>query len=229
MEAIILAGGLGTRLSHVVSDVPKPMAPVAGRPFLQLVADELIQQGVDRLIMAVCYKKESIMDYFGDRYRTAGIVYSVEDKPLYTGGAVKKALSLCREERVLVINGDTFFPVDLPSMRGFALDRNKQAVIAVKEMREFTRYGAVSVRKNGEITAFHEKAFCARGYINGGIYDLRRDALDDQPEAFSLETDCFPGLLRKRELLAFPSDAFFVDIGIPEDYSFAQKWFGERT
>ena len=227
MEAIILAGGFGTRLSQVVKDVPKPMAPVAGHPFLKYVLDDLIEQGVDRIVLAVCYKKECILDYFGDQYANAEIVYSVEDKPLLTGGAIKKALTECQEQRVFVINGDTFFKVDLKAMRAYSQKEKKTITIAVKEMMECSRYGLLSINEHNEVTAFHEKQFCQRGFINGGIYDIRRDALDDAPEKFSLEQEFFPHMLRKLEIAAFVSNGAFIDIGVPEDYEKAQYLFKE--
>lgn len=229
MEAIVLAGGFGTRLAQVVKDVPKPMAPVAGKPFLQYVADDLIEQGMDRLIFAVCYKKECIMDFFDGNYRGAEVAYSVEEEPLLTGGAIRKALSQCREDRAFVINGDTFFGVDLKAMRAFSLRAGKEVVIAVREMRNFSRYGTVSVNAQMEVTAFHEKRQCQRGYINGGIYDLRRGVLETYPEAFSMEELCFPALLQARELSTFVSEGMFIDIGIPEDYERAQALFGSGT
>lgn len=228
MEAIVLAGGFGTRLAQVVKDVPKPMAPVAGKPFLQYVADDLIEQGVDRLIFAVCYKKEIIMDFFGAGYRGAEAVYSIESEPLLTGGAIRQALGMCREERAFVINGDTFFSVDLAAMRKTSQSTGKEIMIAVKEMHDFSRYGKVAVNDTMEVTAFHEKQFCERGYINGGIYDVKRTALNTYPQKFSLESECFPELLKDRQIGAFASDGLFIDIGIPEDYERAQTLFGEK-
>lgn len=225
MEAIILAGGFGTRLAQVVKEVPKPMAPVAGRPFLQYVADDLIGQGVDRMLFAVCYKRETIMDFFGGNYRGVDIAYSVEREPLLTGGAIRQAVKDCREERVFVINGDTFFAVDLKAMRHFSEKTGKKVTIAVKGMQDFSRYGKVEINDAMEVTAFHEKQFCKQGYINGGVYDIKRAALADYPAKFSMETECFPELLKTREIAAFASDGMFIDIGIPEDYERAQTLF----
>ena len=225
MEAIILAGGFGTRLAQVVRDVPKPMAPVAGKPFLQYVVDDLIRQGVDHMVLAVCYKKEVIMDFFGDRYNGADIRYSVEAEPLLTGGAIKKALGMCSEERVFVINGDTFFCVDLKEMRRFSQRMGRNINIAVKEMRDFSRYGSVAVDTDMAVTAFHEKQFCERGYINGGVYDICRQALMNYPAKFSMENECFPKMLKAGEIIAFASDGLFIDIGVPEDYKRAQSMF----
>lgn len=228
MEAIVLAGGFGTRLAQVVKNVPKPMAPVAGKPFLVYVVEDLIAQGVGRIVIAVCYKKECIMDFFGTQYKGAEILYSVEESPLLTGGAIKQALSLCREERVLIVNGDTYFSVDFAKMRAFAEGKNTSATIAVKEMRDFDRYGKVEVNECGIATAFHEKAPCERGWINGGIYDIKANCLQGYPVKFSLEQACFPKLLEAGEIAAFPSDGFFIDIGIPEDYERAQTLFKGR-
>lgn len=227
MEAIILAGGFGTRLAQVVKDVPKPMAPVAGKPFLRYLVEDLILQGVERIVMAVCYKKECIMDFFGSCYRGAEILYSIEKTPLYTGGAIRQALEYCKESRVFVLNGDTFFSVDLQKMRSYAEVKRKSVVIAVKEMADFDRYGKVEVSSTGIVSAFYEKAPCRRGWINGGIYDLKADCLAGYTAAFSLEQECFPKFLQAEEIAAFPSQGFFIDIGIPEDYERAQSLFEE--
>lgn len=225
MEAIVLAGGFGTRLAQVVKDVPKPMAPVCGRPFLEYLLDWLISQSADRIVLAVGYKKECIIDHFGHEYKGAAIAYSVEDTPLYTGGAAKKALGLCHDERIFVVNGDSWFPVNLRRMRSGAEASGMPVIIAVKRMHHFSRYGNVSIDCEGVITAFNEKRFCEDGFINGGIYDVARTALEGYPAAFSMENDYFPVLVRERRIRAFPDDGSFIDIGIPEDYDRAQELF----
>lgn len=222
MEAIVLAGGFGTRLAHIVSDVPKPMAPVAGKPFLEYIMNDLVDNGVTHIVIAVHHMKNCIMDYFGHNYRGVVIDYSIEDIPLKTGGAIKKALSYCKEDRVLVINGDTFYTVPLKEMHQYAQKRGKAITIAVKEMTDFSRYGKVDIDRDLLITAFHEKEFCAKGYINGGIYDIARNALDRYETAFSIEELCFPEMLKAGEIGAFVSNSYFIDIGVPEDYARAQ-------
>lgn len=222
MEAIVLAGGFGTRLSHIVSDVPKPMAPVGHKPFLEYILMDLVDSGVDHIVIAVHYLKETIMEHFGSCFYGAEVDYSIEDVPLKTGGAIKKSLSFCREERVLVVNGDTFYKVPLHQMHQFAEASGKQIVIAVKEMTDFSRYGKVDVDKRGLITAFHEKEFCSKGFINGGVYDIDKQVLDPYPEVFSMEEQCFPRVLEHRQIAAFQSDGYFIDIGVPEDYAKAQ-------
>lgn len=225
MEAIVLAGGFGTRLAQVVKDMPKPMAPVCGRPFLEYLLDWLTGRGVDRIVLAVGYKKECVMDHFGHDYKGAAIAYSPEDTPLYTGGAAKKAMSMCREKRVFVANGDSWFPVDLLRMRRDAGASGAPVAIAVKRMQRFSRYGNVTIDSEGFITAFNEKRYCEDGFINGGVYDVSRTVLDDYPEAFSMENDCFPALVLEKKIRAFSDEASFIDIGIPEDYARAQELF----
>ena len=227
MEAIVLAGGFGTRLAHIVSDVPKPMASVSGRPFLEYILTDLVQNGVDHIVIAVHHMKETIMNYFGNTYQGAAIDYSVEEIPLKTGGAIKKALSLCREDRVLIINGDTFYKVPLRDMLHHAQNVGTPICIAVREMTNFSRYGKADVSEDGFITAFHEKELCAKGYINGGIYAIEKNVLDKYPQVFSIEELCFPNMLADRKIAAFVSNAYFIDIGIPEDYARAQKDFQE--
>lgn len=227
MEAIVLAGGFGTRLAHVVSDVPKPMALVAGKPFLEYILQDLVKNGVDHIIIAVHHKKDIIIKHFGTLFCGVPIDYSVEDIPLKTGGAIKKALSLCREDRVFIINGDTFYKVPLMEMQAFAGRFGGPVVIAVKEMTDFSRYGKVDVDKEGVVTCFHEKEFCAQGYINGGVYNVAKNALDTYPETFSIEETCFPKMLKDRDIAAFLCNGYFIDIGIPEDYEKAQHDFKE--
>lgn len=225
MEAIVLAGGFGTRLSHIVSNVPKPMAPVAGKPFLEYILDDLVENGITHIILAVHHKKESIINYFGDYFKSAIIDYSIEKVPLKTGGAIKQGLSFCREDRVLVVNGDTFYKVPYQRMHQFSIKKGKMVTIAVKEMANFSRYGKIDINGNGVVTAFHEKEFCSKGYINGGVYDIARSALDLCPDTFSIEDVYFPTILAEEEIQAFPCNNYFVDIGVPEDYQKAQKDF----
>ncbi len=213
MEAIILAGGFGTRLQSVVSDVPKPMALINNKPFLAYLVEELISNGITRIIMAVGYKKEVIEEYFQNSYQNCEIIYSNEETPLGTGGCVKQALSLCNEEEDFIVNGDTMFKVDLKEMK-----KNKSNSIAVKPLENFDRYGEVIF--NEYITSFKEKQYCKKGYINGGIYLLNKNIFNkyNLEERFSLEVDFFEKYLEELNLKPFISDTYFIDIGIPEDY-----------
>ncbi len=229
MEVVILAGGFGTRLAGLVRDAPKPMAPVAGRPFLEYILDDLIRQGATRAVLAVGYKKEVIIEHFRQNYRGLEIRYSQEHAPLLTGGAIRQALSLCREERVFVINGDTFFQVNLPALRDFSEKKDGGTAIALKQMEDFSRYGAIEMDMAGSITAMYEKRYFRQGYINGGIYDMPRRVLEDYPKKFSLENDGFPRMLTEKQLFGFPSGGFFIDIGVPEDYRKAQELFASHA
>lgn len=224
MQAIILAGGFGTRLQSVVSDVPKPMAPVCNRPFLTYLLDELDLQGFTKVVLAVGYKKEIIMDYFKNKYKSVEIVYSVEEKPLGTGGCVKLAMKYITDPFAFVLNGDTMFKVDYKCMA-----EQKDLSIACKKMYRFDRYGEVQIHQ-GIITAFQEKKFVEVGYINGGIYYLPRDIFDkyDLPERFSIEKDFFEAYIQKLSIKAYLSDDHFLDIGIPEDYAKAQVDFRNK-
>ena len=223
-EAIVLAGGFGTRLAHVVPDVCKPMAPVAGRPFLRYIMDQLDGARFDRAMVADGYRREQIEDFFGAAYRGLQVEYSPEDEPLFTGGAVKQALAKCHNDWVFVLNGDTWLDVDFAAMEAVAAGApaSVQAVIAVKRMRDFERYGTVDVDACGLITAFHEKQPCADGLINAGIYLIRRAALSAMPKRFSLENDFFEKVVAAGALVACECGGGFIDIGVPEDYELAQ-------
>ena len=157
MEAIILAGGFGTRLQGLVKDVPKPMAPVNGRPFLTYVLDHLLRYDVSRIILSVGYKHEAIQAYFGSAYHSVPIVYAVENTPLGTGGGIKKALEMARSSPVLVVNGDTFFDVGLDALLAAHHERNADVTMAVKEMDNVERYGSVTFDSSGRLTFFGEK------------------------------------------------------------------------
>ena len=220
MEAIVLAGGFGTRLKHIVSDVPKPMAPVCGRPFLRYILDDLQEKGVERVILATGYKSEMIQDFFGRSYRGMELIYSREDTPLGTGGALKQALRLCHGERAVAVNGDTYFDVDFAAMERSA--QPGRIVLAAKRMRNFDRYGTLEL--NGtRVTSFREKAPCREGLINGGIYLLERLVLEGVPrDCFSFETEILEPMAEQGRVHAFESDGLFIDIGIPEDYEQAQ-------
>lgn len=225
MEAIILAGGFGTRLSKVVSDVPKPMAPVNNRPFLEYLLDDLNEKGIKKVILAVGYKKEIIKNYFKNKYKELEIIYSEENTPLGTGGAIKKALMLCKTENIFIINGDTFFDVDLKGMYEFHKEKNSKLTVAIKEMENFDRYGSIILSKD-KIIKFEEKKYVDKGYINGGIYLLNKDILDNiEKKTFSFEKDILENEEFKMERYGYSSEGYFIDIGIPEDY---HKFCGEK-
>lgn len=227
MEAIILAGGFGTRLQHIVSDVPKPMAPMddAQTPFLSVLLDKLLLYGFRKIVLSTGYMHDKIEGYFGDDYRGVQLIYSEEKTPLLTGGAIKKALALCEEENVFVLNGDTYFDVDFSQMKRELVESKADVSIAVKEMKDFNRYGTV-VLEGKQVRAFREKEQQSTGWINGGIYCLRRDLLNEAEDKFSFEKH-LEIYVRKLDIIAYLSDGFFIDIGIPEDYFQARDRYAD--
>lgn len=219
MEAVILAGGLGTRLRSVVSEVPKCMAPVDGKPFLRYMLEWLSRYDVSHVVLSVGYLREVIFNFMDSREWPFEISYAVEDEPLGTGGGIRLALTKCREDRVIVLNGDTFFDVDLD-----ALSFSAPVSLVLKPMRDFDRYGTVDW--DGDlVTGFHEKAACAEGLINGGVYALVRSQLDFAfyPKRFSFEKDLLEPLAAAQLVAGQVQDGYFIDIGIPEDYARAQR------
>lgn len=214
MQAIILAGGLGTRLRSVVQDLPKPMAPINGKPFLAFVLEYLKKQGIAELILSVSYKHELIQECFKDEFHGVKIRYNIEKELLGTGGAIKDALKFVKNE-AYVLNGDTLFNIDLKKL---TLDHSK-ICIALKQMQNSDRYGTVNVDDQGFVTSFEEKVFKKQSLINGGIYLLKRDIFDtfDLEKKFSFEEF----LQKNYKVLKIQTqifDDYFIDIGIPEDY-----------
>lgn len=225
MEAIILAGGMGTRLRSVVSDIPKSMAPVAGNPFLYYLLRSMESAGFDHIILAVGYKHEVIEEWLSTYHTSLRISLVCEEEPLGTGGAVRYALCQAEKKEVFVINGDTFFDVGYRAMLAFHRQTGAEATLALKQMTDFDRYGAVLLNEESHITAFREKQYCASGLINGGVYLLNSHLLRDYPVKFSLEKDYFEKAVGSGRLSGFPSDGYFIDIGIPADYEQAQADF----
>lgn len=228
MEAILLCGGLGTRLRSVVSDRPKPMADIAGKPFLHYLVKMLSESGVKHLIFALGYMGEQIETYFksGEDYGLS-ISYSYEDSPLGTGGAIRNALSHVSGENVLVLNADTYFHTDYESLLREQLKNKAAMTIASRKIEDISRYGAILKDESGRILRWNEKMSSDRaeapcpGEINGGIYVMKKSLIEKIPEGKqSLENDCIPAWLEDGLYLqAIPSDGYFMDIGIPEDYA----------
>jgi len=224
-EAIILAGGLGTRLRSVVADLPKCMAPVNGKPFLSYIIEYLQNQGVEKYIFSVGYKSESIVEYINAKYSMLKVQYSTEESPLGTGGAVKLACTKASEKNILILNGDTMFSVDLKSLSSFHVQMDADCTLCLKPMKEFDRYGVVELNNDGSISSFKEKHFYKKGLINGGVYSLNAERFikEELPEVFSFEKDYLEKYLTKRKIFGVVQDEYFIDIGIPEDYNRAQK------
>ena len=230
-EAIVLAGGLGTRLQHVLPDIPKCMAPITGKPFLAFVLDYLENQEINKAILSVGYRKDHIINYFGTSYRSLEIIYSIENEPLGTGGAIKQAMDFCTNKFAFVVNGDTYFKPDLAALSNLHKKTEADITVAVKQMDDISRYGLVVADKDGRIIEFREKEkLSAGGWINGGIYLIKKTVFDTfQQQKFSIENDVFKVSCDNLRFHAFQTDAFFLDIGIPEDYWKAQKLLNAIT
>jgi len=228
MKAIVLAGGLGTRLAPVTSKLPKPMAPIGSRPFLEYLLDYLIEQGSEGAVLAVSYKWEMIQEHFGSVYRGMPLNYSVEDEPLGTGGAIRQALESLADDEVVVLNGDTLFRVDLKGMEKLHRSGGARLSIALKQVADSSRFGRVEVSTGGVIANFLEKSAGGPGWINGGVYILNRALFSDfpMPARFSFEQDLVEPNIDRIQPRAFQSDAYFIDMGVPEDYQRAQREIG---
>lgn len=226
-EAVILAGGFGTRLSHVVSDVPKPMAPVYGRPFLCYLLDRLADAGIQRVVLATGYMHEVIETYFGTGYQGLEIIYSNEDQPLFTGGAIRQAAEKIQSEDFVVLNGDTLFDIDFQQLYDFHTSHDAHLSIALRRVEDTGRYGAVTC-ENDRIVAFHEKTESqGAGDINGGIYAIKRTWLLNQnlPTKFSFEKELMQPFAGGLHFYGLSFNDYFIDIGVPEDYFRAQQEF----
>jgi D-glycero-alpha-D-manno-heptose 1-phosphate guanylyltransferase len=232
MDALILAGGLGTRLASVVRDRAKPVAEVAGRPFLAFTLSHLAKLAeVRRAILCVGHMAHSVEAALGPRFDRLAIEYSREDRPLGTGGALRLAIArLGLRAPLLALNGDTWFPVPLDRLVGFHRTERPAATIAVARVTDIGRYGSVSLA-GSRVTGFTEKGGAGAGWINGGIYVLGARALAaiaEAPEAFSFEREVLPALAGSGKLAAFRSRTRFIDIGVPEDYARARRLLAPR-
>jgi D-glycero-alpha-D-manno-heptose 1-phosphate guanylyltransferase len=223
IPVLILAGGKGTRLQSMVSDVPKPMAPIEGKPFLNFVLSYLKGFGFRKMILLTGYKSEVIRDFFVDgKSMGLDVQYINEDQPLGTGGAVRQALLQGKDERYLILNGDTFYGIDYEK---FISRCDSPVNIALHHVQQTGRYGTVVLDEDEKIKAFSEKnSSISEGLINAGVYLIDRQLVAYIPEGFSsLETDIFPKLIQEKLVKGVSMQGEFIDIGIPEDYLRAQK------
>lgn len=222
-EMLILAGGFGTRLKSVVSDVPKPMAPVAGRPFLAYILDYWIAQGIKRFVISTGHLADVIKSHFGGAYKNASITYVHEQSPLGTGGALRMGLNSVNwsNQLALTANGDTWFPVSLQQLFADASQQGAQITIALKRLEKNDRYGAVELTSEGRVTAFGLKT-TGSSFINAGIYLLNveeiKNALSGLPEVFSLESDFLMPFAASGLVGSSIQEKPFLDIGVPDDY-----------
>ena len=223
MEVIILAGGLGTRLRSVVSEVPKCMAPVAGKPFLWYLLKYLTQYNVNRVVLSVGYLREVIFKWIGENKTEFPFEfdYAVEEEPLGTGGGIKLALSTIKNDSAFILNGDTFFDANLNDLIHQHKKAGKDITLALKPMKDFDRYGTVVYDEQSSIiSAFNEKKHCDEGLINGGIYlvSAKSKIFEGLPTKFSFETAVLEKQCTLGNIDGVIQDKYFIDIGIPEDY-----------
>lgn len=222
MEAIILAGGFGTRLREVVTDVPKPMAPVAGRPFLEIVLSSLAKKGFSRVVLSLGFMADSIIGHFKDTYEGLELEYVVETEPLGTGGAVRLAMTKSNCDHVYVFNGDTYLDLEVDELERHWQNRHNPIIVG-REVPDTARYGRLVVDE-GRVIGFAEKGLCGPGLINAGCYVFNHNQLDQFPvnKAFSLELDFLAKAVLSQTIDAFVTHGHFIDIGVPEDYHRAQ-------
>jgi D-glycero-alpha-D-manno-heptose 1-phosphate guanylyltransferase len=226
-EAIILAGGLGTRLRSAVPHLPKCMATVAGKPFIYYVIRYYQEQGVSKFIFCLGYKHQLIEAYLQESFNDLNYIVTVEREPLGTGGAIYQGALKVTAKNAIVLNGDTFFEVNVKELSSFHENKHSDCTLSLKEMKDTDRYGVVETASDGRITSFKEKNFYEHAVINGGVYALDVDSFlkEKFPEKFSFEKDYFEKYYRVKQMYGLKQNGYFIDIGIPEDYSKAQHDF----
>ena len=227
MEAIILAGGLGTRLQGVIGAQPKCMAIVNERPFLSWIFEYLIRQKCTRVILSLGYKHDVVVNWVHEQTLPFAVDYVVESEPLGTGGGLQLALLMAKEEDVVVLNGDTMFAVNLFEFFNFHKSRGAKTTLALKLMYNFDRYGLVNIDEEGQVTSFEEKQYRENGLINGGVYVINRPSFlaKDFPERFSFEKEYLEKHVHTEPIYGYCGKEYFIDIGVPDDYAQAQHDF----
>lgn len=228
-EAVILAGGFGTRLQSVVSDVPKPMAPINKIPFLNYVFDYLKYYQIEHVVLSTGYLAEKLVEYYKDKFNGIKISYAKEETPLGTGGGIRLAMAQCKTKNVLVLNGDSFFDVDLNLHYHNHILKQADCTLALRKVDNAARYGTIQLGTANIIEAFKEKDDVAKdGLINGGVYILNKEVYLNKTEenfVFSIEKDFYEKRIKELNIFGFEFNGYFIDIGLPEDYSKAQTDF----
>jgi D-glycero-alpha-D-manno-heptose 1-phosphate guanylyltransferase len=203
------------------------MAPVAGRPFLHYLLHYLAAQGITRALLSLGYRGGAVIEWLGQQRLPFAIDWVIEEEPLGTGGGIRLAMDQCRDNDVFIVNGDTMFTVALAGMLEQHTQTAAETTLALKAMRDFDRYGTVRLQENGAITSFEEKTARTEGNINGGIYLIDRRAFLRRPlpQKFSFEKDYLERYVGEQKFFGYASDAYFIDIGVPQDYAQAQQDF----
>jgi D-glycero-alpha-D-manno-heptose 1-phosphate guanylyltransferase len=237
----ILAGGLGTRLRSVVSDRPKVLATVLGKPFLAYLLDQLADAGIDRVVLLTGHRGEQIQQEFGDRYGHVKLDYSMETTPLGTAGALRLALPKlfpaseadpATSRSALVLNGDSYCNADLRLFRAFHDHVGADASMVLAQVADTSRFGKVETTSHNRLERFLEKQDAGgAGSINAGIYLINRDLIEEIPAGrpVSIEREMFPQWLQVHTLVGFGCQGAFLDIGTPESYREAEVFFGQMV
>ena len=223
-EAIVLAGGLGTRLREAVPELPKCLAPINDKPFLSYLVNYFISQGIEKFIFSLGYKHEMIEEMLTKEFPSLQYEIVIEDEPLGTGGAIAFAMNKTIEEDVIILNGDTFYSIDLNRFSEQHLALGGECTLALKPMKDFDRYGVVEIDRNGMVTTFKEKQHYAEGLINGGVYAVHVPSFLQYtfPSKFSFEKDYLEKQFESGNIKGHVEEGYFIDIGIPEDFNRAQ-------
>lgn len=227
ITAVLLAGGLGTRLRPIVSDKPKILADICNRPFVTFLLDQLIMAGIRDVVLCTGYMADKIYEKLGDTYKGLRLMYSKEDTPLDTGGALRLALPYIKSDFALVMNGDSFVNVKVADYIDWFFKKKCPASLLLTKVSDTRRFGTVHVNKNGCLFSFNEKgANSSSGWINAGVYLIQKSLIATIPEGipFSLEREFFPRLV-DQGLYGFQSEGEFIDIGTPETFALAEEFF----
>ena len=222
MEAVVLAGGLGTRLRQVVPDLPKPMAPIAGKPFLEILLRALARKGFGRVVLSLGFMSETIVNHFGLRFAGMDLAYDIESSPLGTGGAIRHAMSKCLQDHVFVFNGDTYLDLEVPALEA-QWQSHRRPIVVAREVEDTSRYGRLDIA-DGQLIKFAEKSVGGYGVINAGCYVFPCNVFSGGPLhfPFSIENDFLAHQVSIQHIDVFISQGQFIDIGIPADYARAQ-------
>jgi len=227
VQAVVLAGGLGTRLRAAVADRPKVLAPIHGRPWVTFLLNQLADAGVRHVVMLTGFKADQVQNALGDDYRGMRLVYAQESTPLGTAGAVRAALPLLTSPAILLLNGDSYCAADLADLREFHGRREADLTIVVARSPDASRFGTVRAQEDGRVVGFEEKTQSAGGWINAGIYLLATTLIAEiaPHRHVSLEKEMFPAWIARKAFYAFHTDGRFLDIGTPESYAQATAFF----
>jgi D-glycero-alpha-D-manno-heptose 1-phosphate guanylyltransferase len=230
IPVLVLGGGLGTRLRSAVPDLPKILAPVAGRAYIDILLDKLRTQGFRRFVLAVGHMRDLVIRHFDERTPSDEVLFSSEDRPLGTGGAVWNARAFLDAETFVVLNGDSDCDPDFAALAGFHFEKRGLCSIVLAHVPNGSQYGEVTTAEDGRVTAFLEKQALEReAWVNGGVYMMQREVLRMEPPdaPFSLERELFPRLVAMKEIWGMRGTGRLLDIGTPERYAEALRRFGK--